>query len=78
MVTTILGLAQEMQSFITVDKSVLAKAKESEITNKNNLKFKKLVRDWQNGVYDEDPAYVINEIEYILIQSQKLKSFYMM
>jgi hypothetical protein len=66
MKVTILSLAQEMQSFIQVGKSTLDKAGESKITNKNNNDFKKLVRDWQNGVYDEDPAYVISEIEWIL------------
>jgi hypothetical protein len=63
---TIHDLATEMQSFVKVSPATLEKAKNSKITNKNNTDFAILLIDWQNGRYDEDPEYVIYEIEDIL------------
>ena len=64
--TTIYSLLTEMQTWCSVSKDVLKRAKESNITTKNNAEFKKLVNDWSNGRYDEDPYAVTNEIEYLL------------
>jgi hypothetical protein len=55
-----------MQTWLTFDKQTIAKAKASNITTENRPRFKKLVYDWQNGRYDEDPQYVKFEIETML------------
>ena len=63
---TIHDLATEMQSFVKVRPITLENAKASKITNKNNKDFNNLLNCWKRGVYDEDPKYVITEIQWIL------------
>jgi hypothetical protein len=59
-------LATEMQSFLKVSPDTLAKAKASKLTASNCPALRGLINDWSNGVYDEDPEYVISELETIL------------
>ncbi len=69
--TSIHSLASEMQSFVKVDPTILAAAKASNITDANNTGMKKLVKAWSEGKYDEDPDYVISEIETLLAKEKK-------
>ena len=69
--TTIYSLLQEMQTWLMFDKQTIAKAKASNITTKNNPEFQKLVNDWANGYYDEDPLYVGDKIESLLFKEFK-------
>ena len=64
--TTINDLLQEMETWCTFSPKMKEKAEASDIDNFNNKKFMKLVRDWSNGVYDEDPQYVAYYIESLL------------
>lgn len=52
---TILNMLQELSTWIDWDKDILAKAKASKITDKNNRIFKSLVNGWVDGDYDDDP-----------------------
>lgn len=63
---TPLDLLTEMQSFITVEPKLLAKAQSSEITDNNNSTFRTLVKDWTNGLYDEDPEMVVQAIRQLI------------
>jgi 2-phosphoglycerate kinase len=52
----------EINTYATIEESVMTKAKESDITTVNNKSLKRLVSDWVNGVYDEDPEYLACEL----------------
>lgn len=63
---TIHSLITELQTWFSPSPEILAAAKSSKITSKNNLRFKALVRDWMNGSYDEDPGILYNEVVHLL------------
>lgn len=63
---TILSLALEMQSFVSVSAHTIEKAKASDITTENSTELATLVDDWGTGHYDEDPDYMVTEIESLL------------
>jgi hypothetical protein len=52
----------EINTYSRIEESVMTKAKESDITTVNNRSLKRLVSDWVNGVYDEDPEYLACEL----------------
>jgi len=33
---------------------------------KNNKKLKILINEWKSGVYDEDPQYLAQELEFLV------------
>lgn len=63
---TILDLLREMMTWVSVGPSLLEQAVNSNITTENNRRFARLVEDWTNGVYDEDPQIVVSEISSLL------------
>ena len=63
--TTAANLLREMQSFVSVSASDIKKAEESGINYNNNSQFRDIVDGWSEGIYDEDPDYVVNEITYL-------------
>lgn len=64
--TTIHDLATEMQTWLTFSPETLEKAKNSKVTTRNTTAFNKLVINWENGLFDEDPDMVGRWIEAIL------------
>jgi hypothetical protein len=69
--TTILSLLEEMQTWLNFSQKVQAQASASHINTKNNKEFAKLVKEWGNGYYDEDPQYVGDKIEFLLFKEFK-------
>lgn len=63
---TISDLLDEMRSWVAVGPSLVEQAVNSNINVKNNKRFARLVEDWVNGVYDEDPQIVVSEISSLL------------
>lgn len=59
---TLTGMLREMQTWHNIEKHTLDKAEQAKINTKNNTKFKRLVKDWETGMYDEDPDAVLNEL----------------
>lgn len=66
MATHITSMVSEMESFLTVSTETKEKAKLSKITDSNNKDFKILMRDWIDGIYDDDPQTVLDELESML------------
>jgi 2-phosphoglycerate kinase len=60
--TTLHEFMGEINTYSPIEEEVMAKAKESDITTVNNKSLKRLVSDWVNGVYDEDPEYLACEL----------------
>lgn len=56
----------ELGTWVTFSEKQKAKALGSEITTKNNSKFRALVNDWCAGIYDEDPNCLAEEILNLL------------
>jgi hypothetical protein len=59
-------LMQEIRSFTPIDSVSLEKAKQSGINTRNSPKLKSLLNEWINGVYDEDPDYLAQELECLI------------
>ena len=59
---TLTGMLREMQTWFSIEKHLLDKADRASINTKNNIKFKQLVKDWETGMYDEDPYIMLNEL----------------
>ena len=59
---TIADLLREMQSFVSVDSRTIEKAERTNINSDNNALFNGYLEDWQDGVYDEDPDYLVNDL----------------
>jgi hypothetical protein len=57
---------QEMRSFTPIDSVSLEKAKQSGINTSNSRELKSLLNGWVNGVYDEDPQYLAQELECLI------------
>lgn len=64
--TKIHDLLSELLSFVEVNKEDLQKAKESDITDKNHLEFKRYVKSWCAGNYDDDPDILRDHLISIL------------
>ena len=64
--TTAAALLNEMASFVNVDPRLIRNAERSGINEENSTEFRQIVEDWSEGVYDEDPDYVVSEIEFLL------------
>ena len=67
---SLVDMYNEMQSWIQVSPKTLSKAKASKITTSNNKEFKRLVNQWERGIYDEDPEMLVQELDNILINSK--------
>jgi len=63
---TLLDFFEEMQSFVNISEETLQAAKKSKINEKNSPKLKQLVKNWVNGLYDEDPELLVQELERLL------------
>jgi hypothetical protein len=63
---TAANLLREMQSFVNVPSTVIAKAETIGMNTDNSSEFSQLVEAWGNGTFDEDPDYVVQEIEGML------------
>ena len=57
---------QEIGSFTTIDSVSLEKAKQSGINTSNSPKLKLLLNRWIKGMYDEDPDYLAQELEWLV------------
>jgi len=64
--TTAANLLREMQSFVSVESSLIAEAEKSGMNEENNSEFADIVEGWGEGRYDDDPNYVVDEISYLL------------
>ena len=59
---TLTNMLSEMQTWYNIEKHTFDKAEQVKINTKNNTKFKRLVKDWETGMYDEDPDAILNEL----------------
>jgi hypothetical protein len=73
MKVTILDLLTEMETWLGFEQVTKDQAAKSAITNLNNIEFSKLVRQWQEGYFDEDPHVVGMTIENLLAKEQGVK-----
>jgi len=62
---TAANLLREMQSFVQVSATLIEKAEQNKMDDRNP-EFATIVEGWSDGVYDEDPDYVVSEIESLL------------
>ena len=53
-------------NWVTISPVDVARAQASKITDKNNAEFRSLVKDYQNGVYDEDMQILASELISLL------------
>ena len=70
---TILSLLEEMQTWLEFSQEVQKQAAASKINTKTNKEFSQLVKDWSNGLCDEDPQYVGDKIKSLLHKEFKNK-----
>lgn len=63
---TAADLLRDMTDFVSVDPASIRKAEKLDIDERNSAAFRQVVEDWCEGRYDEDPDYVVTEIEEIL------------
>jgi hypothetical protein len=63
---TIHQMLTELQTWFNPSQELLTKAKQSKITTKNNAIFKQLVDGWMEGMFDEDPRLMYDEITFLL------------
>lgn len=63
---TVYYMINELSTWVKFSPEDKARAKASPITNKNNSKFRKLVNDYSNGIYDEDLEVLAAEIKWLL------------
>lgn len=61
-------LAQELSSFTTITSGVQVLSTNSDLNDKvtSSRLFEILLMQWSNVIYDEDPNFVMNELEYII------------
>lgn len=64
-VYTLESMLRELDSFVPCEKYFNAASK-SGITTANNKELAKLVKDWGNGVYDNDPDYMVSGLVALL------------
>tara|TARA_R110001606_G_scaffold193553_2_gene341255 strand:+ start:243 stop:446 length:204 start_codon:yes stop_codon:yes gene_type:complete len=62
---TLLNLFQELNSFVDCTPYFEAAA-QSEVDISSNREFKQLVKDWGNGIYDEDPNCLVHQLSTLL------------
>ena len=63
---TIHQMLTELQTWFNPSQELLTKAKQSKITTKYNATFKQLVDGWMEGMFDEDPRLMYDEITFLL------------
>jgi hypothetical protein len=63
---TAANLLREMASFVSVEPSSIRLAEKLGLNTNNSAGLRQIVEDWGDGVYDEDPDYVVSEIENLL------------
>ena len=64
--TTLSSMLREMQTWVTVSEDTIKKADSLGINTNNSKLFKRLVNDWINGMYDEDPELLTNKLIYLI------------
>ena len=64
--TTLASMFAELGTWITFSPDEKEAAEKSKVTDRNNKRFKDLVKDWSKGMYDEDPQYAAQELRSIL------------
>lgn len=67
--TSLSAMLSEMQTWCTISPEDIQKAKDSGIRSNNNSALKALVKAWLQGVYDEDPEYLKNELLKLIPKS---------
>lgn len=65
MKVTLLDMFNELGSWIDCSE-YLTKAKQSKLNTTNNLQLNLLVKRWGEGMYDEDPQQLVQELSYLL------------
>jgi hypothetical protein len=66
----------ELQTWFTIDEKLIEKVKQSNVTTENNHTFYCLMKNWENGLYDEDPGGLYNEILYLIEYDNNKKHNY--
>lgn len=63
---TALEMLQELQSLTYIDEGSIEMAQNSKVSTETSETFRQLVINWNDGVYDNDPDSLINEIHYLI------------
>ncbi len=63
---TISNLLKELQSFAIVTDQAMEIAEKSKINTSNSILFGQYVMDWSNGVYDECPDLLVQDVLWLL------------
>lgn len=63
---SIYQLLSEMQSFVSINDQVMDIARKSEISTENSMLFRQYVKEWGDGIYDEDPDLLVQDILRLL------------
>lgn len=64
--TSLYDMLQEMMTWVPISPEDLNKARSSDINTTNSPQLKRLVRDWVNGIYDEDPEILVQELQNLI------------
>jgi len=73
--TSALDIMGELQTWLTFDSEDEELITKSNVSTSTNKQFKKFVKDWSNGMYDEDPEYAKQELMYIVSKSPIKEEF---
>jgi len=64
--TSLADMYREMGTWFTITPEMAARAEKTGITTENSPELQELVDGWMEGMYDEDPGNLFNEIEYLI------------
>jgi hypothetical protein len=65
---TILEIVEELSALTSVDQKIIDRAKKSNITEKSHKAFKGAVKDWGEGIYDNDPEALVSNLDNFMQQ----------
>jgi len=64
-IVTLTSMLEEMGTWIETS-GWIQQAEESGISTENSPRLRQLVQSWKNGMYDEDPELLVQELTYLL------------
>lgn len=59
-------MLQELKSFTYIDEDMIEMAQNSNVSTETSQVFQLLVNNWNDGIYDNDPDSLLNEIHYLI------------
>jgi len=59
-------LLREMATWCNVNPKLIRDCEKVNLNDENSAGLRMIIEDWKDGRYDEDPEYVVTEIEELL------------